>query len=134
MTTLNIGPAVDYLLRQTDLTGGATVSVTTGQSPDSGYAVSLPGFEYSVQSWTKRSNEALVFAYVDKYRAKLAQPGHYLGSWVHDGRLYLDITRVIPELAQAIKLGREGNQLAIYDIRNERELSLDPDPFVVVHP
>lgn len=42
-------------------------------------------------------------------------PGALVGSWINDGRLYLDIVLPISNLGDALTLARATNQLAIYD-------------------
>jgi hypothetical protein len=126
MTTLTIGTAVDALAEQTARQGGATVSILPGvPQPASGYAVSLKGHEQ------RRSLEAVnylpsfirrqAFAYADEHRNLLAQPGHYLGAWIDGALLFLDVTRVHAEFAEAQRAGIANGQRAIFDLGRKVE-------------
>jgi hypothetical protein len=46
----------------------------------------------------------------------LASGKNYLGTWLNEGKVYLDVSENIMDRAEAIRLGQERNQLAIYDV------------------
>ncbi len=46
----------------------------------------------------------------------------YLGAWSHEGRLYLDVVDIIEDRDEAIRLGQERNQIAIWDAGNQVEI------------
>lgn len=50
--------------------------------------------------------------------------GCFLGTWVHDGQVYIDVTEHFVDLEEALCAARLGNQLAIWDIENEVEIYL----------
>ncbi|MGW4799532.1 hypothetical protein ACWEPC_44665 [Nonomuraea sp. NPDC004297] len=41
----------------------------------------------------------------------------YLGCWIEDGKMWLEPSRNIPRRTTAIKLARETDQIAVYDVR-----------------
>lgn len=108
-------------------TGGSTRSIVVGvQPPTAGYAVSLPEFEqrYEVGPLFYRPVARAVRDYVTNQQAVLAQPGHYLGAWLDGDVLYLDVSQVVPERAVALRLGRERQQRAIYDLARHEEIAV----------
>jgi hypothetical protein len=49
----------------------------------------------------------------------LAQKGNYLGGW-HDpesGKVFLDVSTNVSTKQQAVDLGRQNNQISIYDVK-----------------
>lgn len=99
--------------------GGATRTLH-GNSPQSGYMVSVPGPEKVLKSLTARS----VDAFTTKHADKLSHPGAYVGVWFNseDGQWYLDISVNVRTRSQALKLGRQWSQLAIWDVENGSEI------------
>jgi len=100
--------------------GGATVSVHDEPIPVTGYFVSdAGGIEIPLDAFT----ETDVRTFADKYAFELAHAGVFLGGWVSDGRVYLDITRHYFSRACALKAAEINQQLAIWDIANEAEIA-----------
>lgn len=136
MTTININDAAHRVALSVQAHGGATESVVVGlQSPTSGYAVSLPGYEKSESLrgvvFTSRLHKTAHFrnladAYAERHRNLLTQPGNYLGAWVDGDRLVFDISQVVPELAVAVRLGVERKQDAIYSFATGNEIQTKP--------
>lgn len=50
--------------------------------------------------------------------------GSTVGSWLNDGILYLDVCRWFADRNEAIAYGREQEQLAIWDIEKQEEITL----------
>lgn len=48
----------------------------------------------------------------------------YIGTWVHDGSVYVDAVTYLRDAKQAIELGRERGELAVYDIAGGSELAV----------
>ena len=48
----------------------------------------------------------------------------YLGFWIYEGKLYIDISINILDLKQAKKVGINNNQLAIYDLSNDTSIEI----------
>jgi len=48
----------------------------------------------------------------------------FLGGWIDSNQLYLDRSIWIPELSEAIRVGRYNRQLAIWDISNRSEIRI----------
>ena len=91
--------------------GGITINVVTHEQPRSGYAVSLEGYE------TKVSANVLGLAlrqFIRYYSPTIEN--YYLGAWVEDDKVCLDITTVVDSLDEALDLARINKQRAIYHL------------------
>lgn len=129
MTTLiSFDVLAQNVYNDLDAFGGSTQSAIAGElTVTSGYGVSLPGHEQRIAlqvGWI--GVREAVAEYAASKRSLLAQPGRYLGAWIDDGIVYLDITEVHSELATATRLGWERNQLAIWDFSRNEEIRTRP--------
>ena len=101
--------------------GGFTYCCVTGRHVGKGdgelrlrgFMVSLPGCEHKCPL-----DNTDVADYVDRNAEALKVPGNYFGGWVEDGVLFLDVSRNVATLAEALELGRQWGQLAVYDLDN----------------
>ena len=104
---------------------GFSLHPRTGQSPTSGYMVSLPGHTHQYPDTVMKDEHELAAA-IDhtlmSEREIFKKPGVYLGGWVSDGKLWLDPSENIADHDQAVKLGRGRNQVAIWDVQGGREI------------
>lgn len=48
----------------------------------------------------------------------------YIGTWLDDGKIYIDLSVNINNIEDAKRIGRENNQLAIYDVYNKMVIRL----------
>ena len=116
-------------LKAVRASGGFTISVMDGTEPVSGYIVAIPGAEekYLSSSVTPRH----FASYKRRKWDRLNRPGRFWGAWVDNssGRemVYFDIAEQVDDLEEAKRLGRERNQLAIWDVANGVEIRLDQD-------
>jgi len=99
---------------------GATYNLETGEiNPKSGYFVGIKGTEY------KLGNEAKdIQNFVLMNSVHLSDRNNFVGSWVENGLLYLDIVVMFDSLKEAKKEGVNRGQLAIYDANNKNVIEL----------
>lgn len=97
---------------------GATVDAMGRPYAGTGFLVSLAGTETVCTP-----DPGQVAAWVAATLPRLTD-GVYLGAWRHDGRVYLDLSEVIPDRETALRVARERAQLAVWDATNEREVLL----------
>jgi hypothetical protein len=50
--------------------------------------------------------------------------GAYVGLWVNDGKLYIDLSVQFNDRQVAMNVGREFNQKAIWDVALDKEIKL----------
>lgn len=103
------------------LSGGATLSADNLDAVhfNGGYMVSVKGYEYKT-TLSKLSKRLLNF-----YKAEALRLGAYVGLWIDNNRLYIDISYLISDKTQALAVARHNNQLAVYDNRNATSIYLN---------
>ena len=105
------------------LQGGASFNLTTGiYNPNNGYFVSLPNNErqFSLTDFTQDNLSEFIRDNV----ALLCKDNNFLGSWVENGIVYLDVSEQISDKRRAIEVGMLRNQLAIFDANSSQVISL----------
>jgi hypothetical protein len=93
--------------------GGATYRAAdlTRVSPTRGYAVGIGSDSIAWPASESVLSTMLAWA-VDAYRTD------YVGTWVEDGRVYIDAVVIVASLESAMTIARRHGQLAIYDFAN----------------
>jgi hypothetical protein len=105
---------------------GASYNITTGiLNPNSGYFVSLPNREQQIN----RNNfkESVLFDFIYNNIDLLSNENNFVGGWIENDIVYLDVSEQIADKRTALNLGVQRNQLAIYDANNGNVISL-PSP------
>lgn len=106
-------------IQDTDKSGGCTMHVATGFKPKSGYMVSI-----GVEARHDHLNMQTLGEFLILHRSELAQGNHYLGSWIHKGQYYLDVSVNTVTLSQAVDLAKENKQIAVWDIDRGKEVPI----------
>ena len=95
--------------------GGATYHLPTGRMQfKDGYFVSLKDHESMSDVSSIRSQIA---TYIKENGFTLSQEDHYLGAWIENGHLFLDVSVLIDDKDEALAYGKKMEQLAIRDNR-----------------
>jgi RNAse (barnase) inhibitor barstar len=111
------------LFSELSLTGGFSYNTTTGESnPTTGYMVSLCDCEQ--QFYFDDFENKDIKNYFVRYVNSLSDENSFLGGWVHDNKVYLDVSINIPNLEDAIYYGMNNDQDAIWDCANNKEIIL----------
>ena len=101
------------IIKRTLANGGFTSESVKGR-----YIVATPSNEKTVA--LNHFTKSLVSAY-----ARLAkQQGLAIGTWVNEGKVYLDTVKGFEDLGEAINFASISNQLAIYDREKGKEIFL----------
>jgi len=102
--------------------GGATLTKTLRKSSlKSGYMVSLKGYEKQIDV----NNEELLYTEIRLANTKREIfKGSYVGVWIENGIAYIDVSINIKVLETALEIGKYNEQLAIYDIANNKVITL----------
>lgn len=112
------GDTVALLDRLTKPDGGFTYDPKTEGEPTSGYVVATHPDRSKIFTASTLTKEDLV-NYVDDNWDLLQQAGEHLGAW-HDpktGKVWLDVSRVVADRAEAERLAREHKQIAFFDLK-----------------
>lgn len=107
--------------------GGATFNLVTGTSPTTGYAVSMQGHEDTIDLFGNKVTQTIlvnsfVRKYVSEHGFELSLVDYNLGGWIHDKKLYLDISIVFDNETYAREYAKDNNQLAYFDLTNGKEI------------
>lgn len=107
-------------------TGGFSIDPKTGAMPEqTGFMVSLKGHEETYPEYMFwMGKDAFIAAYVQRHRAALLLTRAFLGAWINDGKVFLDVSQQYDCEVCARQAGAEHGQLAIYDLRNKKEIML----------
>lgn len=94
---------------------GFSVNFRSGQpAPEIGYMVAIVGYESIIggAGFAVRDLQS----YVDAFEAILDADDHYLGFWVTPREDFIDASERVEGLQDAVALGLQRNQYAIYDL------------------
>jgi hypothetical protein len=99
--------------------GGATFTVNGSQSGAPLYAVSIyPEREQIIRDVPTLDD---ITRYLDA-NADLISERNAVGTWMHDGKCYLDISRLVPTESEALALGARYGQLAVFNLATFDEI------------
>jgi GNAT superfamily N-acetyltransferase len=118
---------VEDIQRFTREWGGLSISMVDGSMPDKGFMVAKPPeFSHVVDEadfFDPIKGPKILADYMKKNRADLGRGGKdYLGTWLNGGKIYLDVSQNMMNREESIRVGRERNQKAIWDVVNQVEI------------
>ncbi len=105
---------------------GASYSILTGElNPTNGYFVSLAnkGVTVDLNNFTQKD----IVVFISENYDTLSQENHFIGSWISEGIVYLDVTVQVTDKRNALELGYRNGQQAIYDANVGKVIDL-PSP------
>lgn len=82
-------------------------------NPNKGFFVSLPNLETKVDLESLNVNDIATF--INKHRTLLQDKTKFIGGWIDNNIVYLDISEQIENKREVLERGYKHNQLAIYD-------------------
>lgn len=107
--------------------GGATLNAKLENADlNSGFMVSEVGAERVFKLDDVDGIEKTLKEY-----AKRISSNEYVGAWIDDSKLYIDISKHYKSKKQALKVGAENKQLAIYDIASAESIYLTKSVFIL---
>lgn len=99
--------------------GGATLDSNLEPiQAQNGYMVSMQGHELVT------TIEGLNDTLIERYTSLAKKLNGYVGMWLDDGKVYLDISQHHTNKNKALEIGKANKQLAIYDIGTGKEIRL----------
>lgn len=104
--------------------GGATLNNNLKSANlTSGYMVSMTGYETiipldSFNSITEIENT------LQEYQKISKKVGAYIGLWINDNKIYIDLSKNYKKLGNAMKTGKQNNQLGIFNLNTMNEILL----------
>lgn len=110
---MNLSKFYDSILER----NGGSYNIVTGEfNPTTGYMVSIKGCEQRI-ALDKFTREALNYYLVENIHM-LCLDIYYLGAWVDNDFVYLDVSVNELKESRALKLAKTNKQIAIYDCAN----------------
>ena len=108
-----------------DNSGVSYNMITKEYDPNKGFFVSLPNLETKVSLQSLSVDDIVTF--INKHRSLLQDKTKFVGGWIDNNIVYLDISEQIENKREALELGYKHNQLAIYDANLRQVIDL-PTP------
>lgn len=130
----NVLKTAREILKQTGNSGG-TYEMDEIDGPrhannERGFYVAVWGVELDNPAFVELVEHLAMFKHLitNKYAKHITNNDEtptFLGYWIHNGTIFLDLTIHTTNKKRAIELGKEFKQLAIYDIENHTEIFLN---------
>ena len=108
-----------------DNSGVSYNMITKEYNPNKGYFVSLPNLETKVSLQSLSVDDIVTF--INKHRSLLQDKTKFIGGWIDNEVVYLDISEQIFDKREALERGYKHSQLAIYDANESKVIDL-PTP------
>ena len=108
-----------------DNSGVSYNMVTKEYNPNKGYFVSLPNLETKVSLQSLSVDDIATF--INKHRSLLQDKTKFIGGWIDNEVVYLDISEQIFDKREALERGYKHSQLAIYNANEGKVVDL-PTP------
>ena len=109
--------------------GGFTIHDPSGEVPTSGWVVALS--KDTERSFPFNVSPSRAQREIRKYRSQhwkeLQDPSTFYGGWLDGDQAYLDISQVFDDKEEAIRAGRERDQLAIFHLDTFETLYLNDE-------
>lgn len=82
-----------------------------------GYMVSIYGYEKQLKNFSFEEVKKVVSEY-----QKIVKGALYIGFWIDNNTIYVDISKYVFHKSQALKLGKQNKQIAIYDLEKKESI------------
>jgi hypothetical protein len=107
--------------------GGASYNLLNGEfNPDNGYMVSIKDHE-QVSRFNTLNLQHEIARYI-RSKADILISGlsedKFIGAWIEDDNLVLDVSIKVNSLDDALQIGKENEQRAIFDCNNSVTINL----------
>lgn len=122
VNTIGQRPAVDPRVIDAIRKNPDGISITpSGSQPSTGYMVSLPGHTQITNASDIQgpNGPKIISDYASQHSSALATPGAHIGSWTDSGsgKTYLDVSHNVQDRDEAVRLGKQRNQIAIWGMK-----------------
>jgi len=118
--------SIKKFLEDTRVNSGASYCLETGKpiNKKDGYMVSFMDLLMINLNLAPEDDELL--SLIDNLVTKKINviQGDYLGGWIDDDKLYLDLSGYVQDEKYALHIAKKLNQKAIYDIKNKKNIYL----------
>ena len=113
----------DKMIKEMINNGGATLDVNYNNfNASAGYMVSIKGHEKKININDIKNIKKEI---IKKRGLVKNKKNYYVGLWVDNDILYIDISKHIIKYGRALEVARNNKQLAIYDLKNDKSIYLN---------
>ena len=117
----------DSIIARVKANGGLSVKILTGEEPTDGFMVAQQGHNLEIKEedfFDAKKGRAALSAYL-KAKKLVFGKDQYLGLWWNkdEKEISLDVVDKIKTRSEATNAGRERNQQAIWDVKNQEEIN-----------
>jgi len=116
----------DEYIKQLIKNGGSIDSNYNSITEKSGFMVSKYGMEK-----TFKPDDIEGIKQAIKEYSKIICKNEYIGVWNNDGVVYVDISKHYNSKKQALQVGKNNKQLAIYDLKNNCDIEILQDTYIL---
>jgi hypothetical protein len=114
------------IIERTRANGGHSASLVTGKSPHEGFMVAQKegGHVIPAEHFFGPQGHQILSHYVGSHAEHFSHPTAHLGTW-HDhesGNVFLDVAHNIHDPREAAEMGRQHDQISIYDLKRHEEV------------
>lgn len=121
----------DKMIREILKNGGATLDTNYNNFNSSiGFMVSIKGHEKKVNI---NDIENIKKEITKKRELIKTKKNYFVGLWVDNDILYIDISKHIINYNRALEVARNNKQLAIYDLKNDKSIYLNYKTFYTLY-
>ena len=121
----------DKMIREMIKNGGATLDVNYNNfNSKDGFMVSIKGHEKKISI---NDIENIKKEIIKKMELIKRKKSYYVGLWVDNDILYIDISKHIINYNRALEVARNNKQLAIYDLKNDKSIYLNYKTFYTLY-
>ncbi len=108
-------------------TGGSTISPKTGEPIKTGFAVSINKSFEKILPTDKITKEDIT-TYKNEHKDFFKEnPDAVIGTWVDNGKTYLDVSRVVSTQEEAFNVGKANSQLTVFDLSKFQTIPIPED-------
>lgn len=114
------------IMEEVAQTGGGTWCLNDGYLPFEGYFVALGG-KFGKVLPKKQATAVALANFIRQHYASLKGRGVYLGVWSDrkTNKVWFDLVECVEGRDEAIDLGRQRGQIAVWDIARQEEVSCE---------
>lgn len=110
---------INKIFDNTIKNGGSSINLE-GHSPSKGFMVATYGNEEKIN--IKNFNKKVIKKYIKKHKKEIK--GNFIGTWVDNNIVYLDISKKEKSKNKAINIAIKNKQLAIFNLNDFESIYL----------
>lgn len=117
----------DKMIKTIIKNGGATLDCNYNNfNASAGYMVSLYGYETKISINNIEEIKKEILKKMELIRTK---KGCFVGLWVENDLLYIDISKHIEDYNKALEVARNNQQKAVYNLKNDKSIYLNYEKY-----